>query len=129
MRGEIQMDYYCLSCKKNFESDEKGIVSCKFCGEELYVRKSEKKTQKLLSTKYQELNRKYDMLSERYKRIRFYLKFEHYLTSSMKKYIPTKKEFDECLELAKKESIKRNKNLYEHLKNKRMLGKLFEQDD
>ena len=113
------INYFCISCKKQFQHDKKKNLECPYCHAREYVRPAQKFNKQTgiikLNTKYikarKDLTKKCLILEK----AKYYLRLEHALVAALKKYCPNKEAFVECLELATKETKKKYKNQYDRL--------------
>lgn len=129
-----KFNYYCMSCKQSFESDILNNVRCSKCHDGIYVRRNKIKVKTIktkddIISKQQSriklLENKIYILETRIRLKKFFLVYEHFITAAMKKYIPDKESFNECLMLAKKETINKKKQLYNDLIKSKVLKESF----
>ena len=121
----INRKYYCISCKKNFNRESQKHVrqKCEYCHSEVYVREVTKfpkqpiNYQKALHTMSVHLKHANLKLEKR----KFQLAFEHNLVEAMKKFVPTKEAFVDCLKLAKVETASKKRTLLQTLKRHNMI--------
>ena len=122
----IQHNFYCLSCKKPFETDttDKKVknkeVFCIYCKSKVYVRITDHREKKSLNQKFQTLEKYCTALMVKNKRNLFYLRLEHNIVEALKKHV-TKEQFMDCYKLAKDLTIKKHRDDYDELV---LLGKV-----
>ena len=130
--------FWCISCKKGFqkESIKKELVNCPFCHTHEYVKwqklKQPGSQPKTKDDIINNLNRVNSRLINEKRRLnetlqlkKFFMVHEHNIVAALRKYCPTKEQFEEVLKIAKRNTIEQKSELYKQLLTKGQITSSF----